>query len=315
MTQTVNDIVLVTGAAGFAGGHLLEHLAGRAELVGWARSEPPPAVAGFARWLRIDLLDALTVRREIDALRPAAVYHCAGSAHVAESWQNTARSLAGNVLTTHHLLDALRRAGCHARVIIPGSATVYAGSRLPLREDSPLAPSSPYAVSKLAQEQLGLRAVGEDGIDVILTRPFNHVGARQSPAFSVSGMAHQIASIERGDTPPTIRVGRLDTARDISDVRDTVRAYSLLMERGTPGTVYNIASGVATPMHVVLDALIARSRVPIAIEVDPARMRPHDDPVLVGDAGRLRAATGWRPQITFDHMLDDVLRYWRDAIR
>ena len=310
----MKDIVLVTGAAGFAGSHLLEHLAGRADLVGWARSEPPSAVAPLARWTRIDMLDAGRVHEELRALQPAAVYHFAGSAHVADSWQNTAIPLAGNVLTTHHLLDGLRRAGSSARVVIPGSATVYAGSDLPLREDSRLAPSSPYGVSKLAQEQLGQRAVIEDGINVILTRPFNHVGPRQSPTFSVSGMARQIAEIELGATP-AIRVGRLDTARDITDVRDTVRAYALLMERGAPGCVYNVASGVARQMRLVLDALIQRSRVPVRIEVDAARMRPHDDPMLIGDATRLRTATGWTPRVSFDRMIDDILEYWRRALQ
>ena len=304
-------VVLVTGAAGFAGSHLLEHLAGSAAVVGWARSEPPTEVAQLARWTRVDLLDAQQVRQELAALRPTVVYHCAGHAHVAGSWHDTSRPMAGNVLTTHHLLDGLRRAACKARVIIPGSATVYAGSNEPHREDAALAPSSPYAVSKLAQEQLGLRAVDEDGVDVIATRPFNHVGPRQSPAFAVSGMTRQIVAIERGEMEPVIHVGNLDTARDISDVRDTVRAYALLAERGIPGTVYNIASGVARTMRAVLDALIERSRVPVTIEVDSSRLRPHDDLILVGDASRLRAATGWWPQIAFDRTLDDLFDYWR----
>jgi GDP-4-dehydro-6-deoxy-D-mannose reductase len=307
----VNNIVLVTGAAGFAGSHLLEHLAGTADLVGWARSSPPQEVARLARWTTLDMLDAAAVRRAVADVKPAAVYHCAGHAHVADSWQDTSKPLAVNVLTTHHLLDSLRRAGCRARVIIPGSATVYAGSDQPHREDSPIAPSSPYAFSKFAQEQLGVRSVAEDGLDVILTRPFNHVGARQSPKFSVSGMTRQIVSIERGEIEPVIHVGRLDTARDICDVRDTVRAYVLLMQHGVPGTVYNIASGVARTMRAVLDALIARAIVPVRVEVEASRLRPHDDLVLVGDATRLRNATGWAPEISFDRTLDDLFAYWR----
>ena len=309
----MNDAVLVTGAAGFAGSHLLEHLAGTADLVGWARSDPPPAVARLARWTKLDMLDASGVRRALADLKPAAVYHCAGHAHVADSWQDTSKPLAGNVLTTHHLLDGLRRAGCTSRVIIPGSATVYAGSDQPHSEDSPIAPSSPYAFSKFAQEQLGLRSVVEDGLGVILTRPFNHVGARQSPKFSVSGMTRQIVSIERGEMEPVIYVGRLDTARDISDVRDTVRAYALLMQRGVPGTVYNIATGVGRTMRAVLDALIARARVPVTVEVEASRLRPHDDLVLIGDATRLRDATGWAPRISFDDTLDELFKYWRST--
>lgn len=309
----MNDIVLITGAAGFAGSHLLEHLAGTADLVGWARSEPPPEVARLARWTRIDMLDADHVRRELADLKPAEVFHCAGHAHVADSWQDTSMPLAANVLTTHHLLDGLRRAGSAARVMIPGSATVYAGSDQPHREDSPVAPSSPYAISKFAQEQLGRRAIIEDGLTVILTRPFNHVGARQSPKFSVSGMTHQIVAIERGEMEPVIHVGRLDTARDICDVRDTVRAYALLMKRGVPGTVYNIATGVARTMRMVLEALIERARVPVRVEVDASRLRPHDDLIVLGDATRLRDATGWSPQISFDRMLDDLFDYWRSV--
>ena len=260
------------------------------------------------------MLDRGRVRQEIRALRPTAVYHCAGAAHVAHSWQDTALPLASNVLTTHYLLDALRRAGSSCRVIIPGSATVYAVSNSPLQEDSALAPASPYAVSKLAQEQLGRRALSEDGVDVVLTRAFNHIGPRQSPGFAVAGMARQIAHIERGGVDPVIRVGNLDTHRDLTDVRDTVRAYVLLMERGVPGTIYNVASGVARPMRAVLDALVARSRVPVRIALDPARLRPNDLPVLIGDSTRLRLATDWAPLIGSDRMLDDLLEYWRTSV-
>jgi GDP-4-dehydro-6-deoxy-D-mannose reductase len=311
----VNETVLITGASGFAGGHLVEHLTGRCDLVAWTRSDPPAALAPLARWTRIDLLDGGRVRQEIQAIRPSAVYHCAGAPHVAESWQDTARPFASNVLTTHYLLDALRRAGGASRVLLPGSATVYGVSAAPLREDAPLAPSSPYGISKLALEELGRRALVEDGLDVILTRPFNHIGPRQNAAFAVSGMARQIAEIERGGVPPVIRVGNLDAQRDLTDVRDIVRAYALLMNLGTPRVIYNIASGVPRAMRAVLDALLTRSRRSVTVEVDPARLRPSDNPVVVGDASRIREAVGWSPEISFDQMLDDILHFWRSASR
>jgi GDP-4-dehydro-6-deoxy-D-mannose reductase len=310
--------VLVTGAAGFAGSHLLEHLttgesgSSRKDLVAWSRSAPPPSLTALAAWQRVDLLDRDLVRRAIHDLEPSAVYHCAGAARVAASWTDSAAPLSINVLGTHFLFDALRRANVRCRVLLPGSAMIYRPASTPLDESAPLAPASPYAVSKLAQEQLGVRALAEDGIDVVLTRSFNHTGPRQAAGFFAPDMARQIAAIERG-AEPVIKVGNLDAARDLTDVRDMVRAYALLMKLGTPGTVYNVASGVSHSMRAVLDGLVARSRVPVRIETDAQRMRPHDVPFLVGDASRLRAATGWSPEITFDRMLDDLVNYWRAA--
>lgn len=307
--------VLVTGGTGFAGSHLVELLAGRAELVAWGRAEPPADLAALAAWTRIDLLDRDRVRREIRALRPALVYHCAGAPHVGDSWRHTAEPLAQNVLATHHLLDAVRRAGLQCDVLIAGSSTVYEPSSAPLREDDRLKPSSPYGLSKLAQEQLAWRGWAEDGIDVVLTRAFNHVGPRQRPAFAAADFARQVALIESGALAPIISVGNLDAQRDLTDVRDVVRAYALVMQHGAPGTVYNIASGVARPVRAVLDGLIERARVRVQVTVDPERLRPHDTPIVLGDSSRLRDATGWTPAIPFERTLDDLLEYWRRTVR
>ena len=307
--------VLITGASGFAGSHLVGHLAGHCDLTGWSRSTPTPEFAGLAKWACVDMLDREHVRQEILALRPAAVYHCAGAAHVGSSWQDTALPLASNVLSTHYLLDALRRSGAPCRIVIPGSANVYAASTAPLVEDSPVGPASPYAVSKLAQEQLAIRALVEDGVEVVIARAFNHIGARQNPTFAVAGMARQIAQIEHGSAEPVIRVGNLDAHRDLTDVRDTVRAYALLMERGVPGRIYNVASGVGRQMRAVLDALVARSSVAVEIVLDTTRLRPNDLPVLIGDSTRLRTVTGWGPHLSFDRTLDDILDYWRSVER
>ena len=314
--MTAVTAVLVTGAGGFAGSHLIEYLAGSGITpTGWIRSRPPEALTGAAAWQVVDLLDRDTVRRKVAELRPSIVYHCAGAPHVAQSWQDTSTPLQSNVLTTHYLFDALRRTGHACRVLVPGSAHLYAPSAGLLTEDARLAPASPYALSKLAQEQLALRAGAEDGVDVILTRSFNHTGPRQSAEFAAPGMARQIALIEQGVLEPIIKVGNLDAQRDMTDVRDTVRAYALLIERGTPGTIYNVASGLGRPIRDVLQGLVDRARVPVRIEIDPARFRPSDIPVLIGDASRLRSATGWRPAIAFDRMLDDLLDYWRATMR
>ena len=305
--------VLVTGASGFAGSHLVEYLAPSGNVIAWSRRSPPDDIGKLATWKRLDLLDRDAVRAAIDDLRPSAIYHCAGLPHVAESWSNTVPTLATNVLATHHLFDAIRRASIACRVLIPGSATVYAPSNEPLAEDSPIGPRSPYALSKLAQEQLGMRAGPEDGIEVVLTRSFNHTGPRQTPSFVAPAMARQIALMERGRVEPVLHVGNLDARRDLTDVRDVVRAYAALMETAAAGSVYNVASGVGHAVRDLVDALIARARVPIRVELDPTRLRPNDLPSVVGNATRLRRDTGWTPEISFDRMLDDLLDYWRRA--
>jgi GDP-4-dehydro-6-deoxy-D-mannose reductase len=306
----VSDVVLVTGAGGFAGRYLVEHLLASPKHQRGEGGSPSHRVVAWTRQT-VDLLDRDRVRAAIRELRPAQIYHCAGVPHVAESWRDTAQPLEGNVLATEHLFDALRSEGIRCRVLVPGSATVYAPSSEPISETDPIAPASPYAISKLAQEQLALRAIQEDGLDVVLTRSFNHTGPRQTPAFVAPSMARQIALIERGQLEPVIKVGNLDAQRDVTDVRDVVRAYVALMRSGETGTIYNVASGVGRSVRSILDALVSRSKVPVRVEVDQARMRPHDVPVVVGDSSRLNAATGWRPGITFDQMLDDLLGYWR----
>jgi GDP-4-dehydro-6-deoxy-D-mannose reductase len=166
-------------------------------------------------------------------------------------------------------------------------------------------------LSKLAQEMRTLRAPIEDGLDVIVVRAFNHIGPRQAPAFAAPSFARQIARIERGEQEPVIRAGNLSPRRDLSDVRDVVRAYAALMERGLSGAIYNVASGIGRPIGDLLHALVARSRVKVTVETDSALLRPNDTAALVGDCARLQRDTGWSPRIPFEQMLDDLLNYWR----
>ena len=305
-----DSVVLVTGAGGFAGGHLIELLAGSADLVGWSRTQPPPEIAALAKWQRVDILDREQVTDTIAMLRPDSIFHCAGLPHVAESWADTAAPLATNVLGTHRLIEAVERVGSRCRIVVTGSAQVYAPSNEPIAEDDRIAPSSPYALSKLAQEQLALRS-NSDTVAIIVTRPFNHTGPRQKPSFLAPSVARQIVMIERGLLEPVLKVGNLDPSRDIMDVRDAVRAYAALMKTGTPGTIYNVASGVARPVRSIVEALVSRARVPVRIEQDPSRIRPSDVPVLAGNPRRLQQSTGWSPQVSFEKMVDDLLEYWR----
>ena len=303
--------ILVTGAAGFAGSHLLDRLTeGGAAVVAWHRpGGQPPRDLPRTRWEAVDLLDAAQVTHAIARLRPSAVYHCAGAAHVGRAWDSTEPTFAINVRGTHHLLQALERTGVDARVLVPSSALVYATSNAALDENHPLAPSSPYGLSKLAQEMLAARTNGALGVTI--ARPFNHFGPRQDPIFAASGFARRIADIEHGRWAPEIAVGNLEARRDLTDVRDTVRAYQLILERGIPGRPYNVCTGRAIAIRELLDRLLARARVPITVKVDPSRYRPNDTPVLLGDPSRLRDELGWTPAIPLEQTLDDLLEYWR----
>jgi GDP-4-dehydro-6-deoxy-D-mannose reductase len=292
----------VTGARGFVGRYLVEHLeSAGADVTGWGREH-------------VDLLDRRAVWRAMADLRPSVVYHCAGAAHVGQSFNDIADTLAANVLGTHHVLDALRNAGVGARVLITGSSLVYRPSDRALREEDPTGPATPYAVSKLAQEMLGGRGIKEDRQQVLLTRPFNHTGPRQDPTYAAPTFAQQIALIEKGRMRPEIVVGNLDASRDLHDVRDTIRAYTTIVERGEAGRVYNVCSGQAFKMRDVLDRLVAMSTVPVTVTIDPARYRPSDNLMLWGDRSRIEQELGWKPEIPLNQTLSDLLDYWRKEV-
>jgi GDP-4-dehydro-6-deoxy-D-mannose reductase len=320
---------LVTGARGFAGGYLANHLAQSGITVtGWMRPKkgsgaissraneiaPDPFFDPAIQWQEVDLLDREAVVHALNDLRPTVVYHCAGAAHVGESFTAVRDTLADNVLGTHHLLDGLRVACLAARVLITGSSLVYRQSDRPLHESDPIGPATPYALSKLAQEMLGRRSIVEDGQTVFLTRSFNHTGPRQKPSFAAPGFARQIALIEKGRLPAEIAVGNLEASRDLHDVRDTVRAYCRIVDRGQPGATYNVCSGRAFKISDVLDRLLKMSRVSVTVRIDPARQRPHDNPVLIGDPSKIASELGWRPSMDLDRTLADLLDYWRKEI-
>jgi GDP-4-dehydro-6-deoxy-D-mannose reductase len=290
---------LVTGGKGFVGHWLASHLESHGDEV---------AVID----IETDVSDGAAMGRVMADVRPEAVYHLAAMTHVGESWENPSQVLKVNVLGTAEVLAAARTYVDEARVLVVSSAEVYGTvtpDRLPLTEDSPAAPATPYAASKLAAEVVALQAWRGYGQPVIVVRPFNHIGPGQSPNFFVPALAQRIVEARRAGAR-TLPVGTLTTRRDFTDVRDVVAAYRLLITAGTPGSVYNVCSGRDVAMAEVARELLTLARADLELEPDPKLVRPVDVPVLRGDAGRLHGATGWEARIPLATTLADVLASW-----
>jgi GDP-4-dehydro-6-deoxy-D-mannose reductase len=296
---------LVTGAGGFVGAHLVRHL----EDAGDEVVELERTVDG------IDIADAEPLTEAVMAAKPQVVYHLAGASDVGGSWSEPRETFLANALGTLNVLEAARAAGAE-RVLAVTSADVYgrvSEDELPLREDQPLRPVSPYAASKVAADALAQQAWLGHRLPVIRVRAFNHLGPGQSDRFVAPSLAARIAHNERdgGDEVP---IGNLTPLRDVTDVRDVVRAYRLLMEHGESGAVYNVCRGQAVSVKEIADLLLSMAARPMHLVSDPALQRPVDIPILVGDNGALRRVTGWEPTIPLEQTLADVLADWRSRL-
>jgi len=312
---------LITGAGGFVGGHLCAYLLAHTgwELTGTVYPRPVEAQPQEMR-LRLrhaDLRDPEGVHALVGEVQPDCIFHLAAQSFVPTSFADPWDTLQTNVRAQLNLLEAVRRSGRDVRVLVVGSTEEYGAPKpdeLPLTEESALRPSNPYAVSKVAQDFMGLQYHLAYGLPVVRVRPFNHTGPGQAPRFVVPAFASQIARIEAGLQEPVMKVGNLDAARDFTDVRDIVRAYHLAVEQGEPGDVYNLASGQPQSVRGLLEMLLSYSQVDIRVERDPDRYRPVDVPVVYGSAEKFHRRTGWEPQIPFEQTLRDVLAYWREQI-
>jgi GDP-4-dehydro-6-deoxy-D-mannose reductase len=309
--------ILVTGAAGFVGTHLVDRLvADGASVVGWYRPDTDPrTLRADITWTAVELLDKAAVADAIDTLHPSAVYHLAGWAHPGLSWQNTLETYQNNVLATHHLLTAVRDSVPEARVLVSCSGTIYAPQQRPLRESDPLTPGSPYATSKLAQEMLAINAHHDDGLQTLIARAFNHTGPGQDASYVAPAIARQIARIEAGRQEPVLRMGNLEPKRDLSDVRDIVGAYVTMVSTAACGIPYNVCSGRQLSIRTLVETFVDRAHTRVSIEQDPSLFRPNDLPMLVGDHSRLTEDTGWTPSIPLEQTIDDLLEFWRRRVR
>ena len=293
--------VFVTGARGFVGGHLVPRLLDE----------------GFevtATDLDLDVCDRAAVEARLKQATPEAIVHLAAQSSVAASTGDPERTHRINTGGALSVLEGALRCGSRPRILLIGSADQYGravpGSP-PFTEDSPLAPASAYAHSKAEAERLGT-SFADAGLEVVRIRAFSHSGPGQSDAFALSSFARQIAEIEAGRRKPVVRVGNLDSVRDYLDVDDVVEAYLRLLDPTVEANIYNVASGVGTRLGDLLDALLHLTSLRASIERDPERYRPADG--SVGDAGRLRAATGWKPRVSIERMLERLLADWSRKI-
>jgi GDP-4-dehydro-6-deoxy-D-mannose reductase len=312
---------LITGAAGFVGGHLAETILAQPGWEVWgsliAETDRPLVVPGV-QTITADLREPEQARVLVETARPDAVFHLAAQAYVPQAWADPWGTYHTNVRGQLNLLEVISQAKLSARVIVVSSNEVYGlvqPEDLPLREHSPLRPNNPYAVSKLAQDFMGLQYFLDRKLPVIRVRPFNHIGPRQNERFVAPSFAKQIVEIERGLREPVLRLGNMSAQRDFSDVRDITRAYVLAMEKGEPGEVYNIGSGRARSVREMLDIMLANCSIKITEEIDPEKLRPSDTPISYSDPTKFKRQTGWEPQYSFERTCVDILNDWRARIQ
>ncbi len=314
---------LITGAAGFVGGHLARHLIDQDYSVAGVvlPQEARKAVETLPSEVSIieaDILDDELLNRAFADWEPGVVFHLAAFSNPESSWARARQTLEINILGSHNVLQAAVEVGVETRVLLVGSSQQYghvAETDQPMREELPQRPLTPYAVSKASQELLGLRFFLSEQLPVLLVRSFNHTGPGQSASYVCSNFARQVAEIESGLREPKIEVGNLSARRDFTDVRDVVRAYVRIAEAGNPGEPYNVCRGEAFSVQHILDALLELTDADVTVRVDMTRYHVLDAPLIVGDNSRLRFELGWEPSISLEQTLSDLLKFWRIRLR
>lgn len=313
---------LVTGIAGFVGSHMAEYLLDRdVEVVGTIRNRSRMdhilPIQHRVKLAECELRDPFSVETLLKQERPDLIFHLAAQSFVPTSWNSPVDTIHNNVAGQLNIFEAVHRLGLNSKIQIACSSEEYGHVEpyeTPIREDNPLRPLSPYAVSKAAQDYLGYQYFKSYGLHVIRTRTFNHTGPRRGEQFVTSNFAKQIAEIEKGLRPPVVHVGNLQAKRDFTDVRDVVHAYWLALELAEPGECYNIASGSCITIEEMLNMLLSMSTITIEVVEDPARMRPSDVEILLGDYSKFNQQTGWEPSIPLEKTLGDLLQYWRERV-
>lgn len=304
---------LITGVNGFVGNYLSKYLIDKGYNVYGTVIEDDVQMDNV-NIKKMNLLNKEEVNETIKSINPDYIYHLAGQSAVGLSWKEPTLTMNVNINGTINLLDAVRENNIDTKVLIIGSSDEYGVIKpedCPIREENRLNPASPYAISKMAQEEIAKLYVSSYKMNLVMVRSFNHIGPMQSKNFVVSDFASKIAEIEKG-AEPVIRVGNLDAYRDFTDVRDIVHGYFMLMENGERGQVYNIGSGNAYKIRDILEILLSLSNTKIKVDIDPEKLRPSDVPIIQCDNSKIKAHVNWVPQYDIKNTLKDTLDYWRN---
>lgn len=307
---------LIIGGGGFVGGYLADELSAHGYNV-CATCLEGESVDGKCTVKILDIMNKDDISAALAEVRPDVVFHLAAQSSVSVSWRNPQLTAQINVIGSINVLEAVREYSGRLRLIMIGSGEEYGYIRedaCPLKETEPLRPGNIYAVTKACQEMTAEVYVRAYGLDIIPVRAFNHSGPKQSDIFVISDFCKQIAEIEAGLREPVMRVGNLLAKRDFTDVRDIVRGYRLLAEKGVSGQIYNIGRGKAVPVHYILDTALSVAKTDISVEKDPNRMRASDIPLIEPDVSKIFSDTGWTAEIAIEKTIEDTLNYWRNRL-
>lgn len=309
---------LIIGAAGFVGGYLADHLTNACKWSVCVTKMPHEALDIQNVTVRdLDILDKNQISALLDAEKPDVIFHLAAQSSVGLSWKNPQLTADVNIKGTLNVLDAIRDSKLATRLILIGSGEEYGvvqPDEIPVKETTQTRPANIYAVTKNTQNAFGKLYAKAYGMHIISTRSFNHICLNQAPLFVVADFCKQVAEIEKGLREPVIRVGNLSAKRDFTDVRDVVRAYSLLAQKGESGETYNVGQGKSYVIQDILDMILSLSNKKISVEIDPAKLRPVDVPEIRADISKLAAATGWQPEIALENTISETLNYWRGKV-
>lgn len=310
---------LIIGGAGFVGNYLIKHLAQdlKWEVSVTKMSQEEIKDENVTKTYDLNILDKEQIESVLKHAQPDYIFHLAAQSSVALSWKNPALTIDVNIKGSVNVLDVIRDMEIKPRILLIGSGEEYGyikPEESPIIEENLPRPGNIYAATKACQNMIGSIYADAYDMDIMMVRAFNHIGPNQAPMFVVSDFCKQVAEIEKGEKEPIMRVGNLSAKRDFTDVRDVVRAYGLLIQHGKKGETYNIGSGKAIAIQEILERILKLSDKTIKEEVDPARLRPVDVPIIEADTAKVRTCTGWTPEIGLDRTLQETLDYWRARV-